>query len=91
MCLIPKGYEIELFESPDFNTVRFLFVGLDEERSLRKEGGYTRRIARLHFLDAAARTKKRENRFRRKTGDLHTRVAKCIEVDIGVFKHYFEL
>ena len=27
------------------NSVRFLFVGLDEERSVQKKGGYTRRIA----------------------------------------------
>jgi len=35
---------------PTFRTnfVRFLFVGLDEERSLQKKGGYTRRTARSH-------------------------------------------
>jgi len=27
----------------------FLFVGLDEERSLQKKGGYTNRKARSHF------------------------------------------
>jgi hypothetical protein len=32
---------------PDF--VRFLFVSLDKERSLRKKEGCTRRIARSHF------------------------------------------
>ena len=31
------------------NSVGFLFVGLDEERSLRSKGGYTRRIAGSHF------------------------------------------
>ena len=29
--------------------VRFLFVGSDEDRSLRKEGGYTRRFAGSYF------------------------------------------
>jgi len=28
-----------------FNSFRFLFVGLDEERSLKKEDGYSTRIA----------------------------------------------
>jgi len=41
--------EIELFESPDLTKVRFLFVRLDEQRSLREKGGYTRRIAGSHF------------------------------------------
>jgi hypothetical protein len=38
-------------------------------------------------LDAAAGTKKREDQFRRTTRDLRTRVAKCIEVDGGIFEH----
>ena len=41
--------ERELFESTDLNTVRFLSVGLHEERSLQKKDGCTRRIARSHF------------------------------------------
>jgi len=35
------------FSRPD--SVRFLFVGLDEERSLQKKVGHTRRITRSHF------------------------------------------
>jgi hypothetical protein len=31
-----------------YNSVRFLFVGLDEERNLQNKGGYTRGIARSH-------------------------------------------
>ena len=31
------------------NSVRFLFVGLDEERSFKKKDGYTRRIDSSHF------------------------------------------
>jgi hypothetical protein len=31
------------------NCVRFLFVGLEEDRSLQKKDGYTRRIARSGF------------------------------------------
>jgi hypothetical protein len=38
-------------------------------------------------LDAAARIKKHEDQLRRKTRDIHTRVAKCIEVDGGIFEN----
>jgi hypothetical protein len=41
--------EKELFGSPELTTLGFLFVGLDEERSLQNKGEYTRRIARSHF------------------------------------------
>ena len=37
------------------------------------------------ILDAAARTKKCEDQLRRKTRDIRTRVAKCIDVDGGIF------
>jgi hypothetical protein len=42
-------------------------------------------LARI--LDAAARIKKREDQLRRKTHDLRTHVAKCIEVKGGIFEH----
>jgi hypothetical protein len=42
-------------------------------------------LARI--LDAAARIKKREDQLRRTTRDLHTRVAKCTEVNGGIFEH----
>jgi len=61
-------------------------VGLDEERSLRKSCGYTKRIAGL-LLDAAAPIKKRKNQFRRTTPYLRARVAKCVEVDGGILEH----
>jgi hypothetical protein len=41
-------------------------------------------LARI--LDAAARIKKREDGLRRRTRNVRTRVAKCIEVDGGIFK-----
>jgi len=40
-------------------------------------------LARI--LDAAAGIKKREDRLRRTTRELRTRVAKCTEVDGGIF------
>ena len=39
------------------------------------------------ILDAAARIKNREDRLRRKTRDLATRVAKCTEVDGRISEH----
>jgi hypothetical protein len=65
-------------------------MGLDEEKSLQKKCGYTRRFARSH-LDAAARIKKREDQLRRTKRDFHTRVAKCFEVEGGIFEHLYEL
>jgi hypothetical protein len=42
-------------------------------------------LARI--LDAAVRVKKLGNQPRRTTHDLRTRVAKCTEVEGGIFKH----
>jgi hypothetical protein len=42
---------------------------------------------RARILGAAARIKRREYQLRRTTRDLRTRVAKCIEVDGGIFEH----
>ena len=48
--LILNGYQHTAVWIFGLNSVRFLFVGLDEERSLQKKGGYTRRIACSHFV-----------------------------------------
>ena len=40
----------------------------------------------VRILDAAASTRKGEDQLRRTTRDLSTRVAKCIEVDGGIFE-----
>jgi len=42
-------------------------------------------LARI--LDAAACIKKSEDKLRRTTCDLRTRVAKCTEVDGGIIEH----
>jgi len=47
----------------------------------------TRKELLAHILDAAACIKKREDQLRRTTRDLRTRVAKCTEVDGGIFEH----
>jgi hypothetical protein len=73
--------KIQLFESG-----LHWFLGLDEERSLQKKGGYTDELL-ARILDAAAHINKREDQVRRRTRDLRTRVAKCTEVNRGIFEH----
>ena len=46
MCLIVKGCRDGDISISRHKSVRFFFVGLDEERSLKKKCGYTKRIAR---------------------------------------------
>ena len=67
------------------NIVRFLFVWMDEERRLKMKGGYTRRIASLHF-DTAASLKKPEEQHRPTIRDHRTQDAKCTEGDGGILE-----
>jgi hypothetical protein len=60
MCVILNGYRDGATKIPEHNSVTFLFVGLDENRNLQKNGGCRRRIART-ILDAAACITKLEN------------------------------
>jgi hypothetical protein len=43
----------------------------------------------VRILDAAASIKKREDQLRRTARDLHTRVAKGVEVDGEICEHLF--
>ena len=57
-----------------------------------KSGSYKRKVDTrdellTRTLDPAARIKKCEDQFRRKTRELRTRVAKCVEVDGGISEH----
>jgi hypothetical protein len=85
MCLIMQGYRDRAVWIYRRNSVRFLFVGLDEERSLQNKGGHTDELL-ARILDAAAPVKKREDQLRRTAHDLRTRVAKCTEVDSGILE-----
>jgi len=60
-------------------------VGLDEEGSLREMDARDKLLSGI--LDVADGIQKRENQFRRATRDLLTRLAKCTEVDGGIFEH----
>jgi hypothetical protein len=77
---------IKLYEFPDLNSVDF-FVGLDEERRLKKRKVGRRDELFPRILDAAVSIKKREDQLRRTTRDLRTRVAECTEVDGGIYQH----
>jgi hypothetical protein len=71
---------------PDLTPLDFcLWSWIKSEVYKRKVDARDGLLARI--LDAAARRKKREDQLRRKTRDLRTRVAKCIEVDGGIFEN----
>jgi len=78
--------ETLLFETTDLNSLDFCLSGrLKDEVYKRKVDTREELIARI--LDAAALIKKREYQLRRTTRDLRTRVAKCIEVEGGIFEN----
>lgn len=49
VCLILNNYRDRLVWNYWPNSVRYLRVGFDEQRSLHKKSGYRRRIVGLHF------------------------------------------
>jgi len=81
MCLILNGNPDRTVWLSNSKSYTFSFVELDEEGSLQKKDELLARI-----LDAVACIKKREDQLRRTTRDLRTRVAKCTEVDGGIFE-----
>jgi len=78
--------EMEMLRISSHNSVKFLSVGLDEEINSQRNV-YSRVELLARILDAAARIEKREDRIRRTTRDLRTRVAKCIATDGGIFEN----
>ena len=87
LCLILNGYLDRAVRISIPNSLRFFFVGLDEEWSLKRNLGTWKELP-ARILNAAARIKKGEDQIRRRTRYLRTRVAKCIGVAGGI---YFEL
>jgi hypothetical protein len=81
--------EVELFESgAHCSSLTPLHVCL---WSWMKSEVYKRKVdtryeSLARVLDAAARIKKRVDQLRRTTRDIRTRVAKCPEVDGGIFE-----
>jgi len=64
-----------------------VFVGLEEERSIQRKGGYTRWIARSHFGYYCGH-KETWWSTQNNTRSSHTN-CKCIEVQGGIFEHLF--
>ena len=54
---------------------------------VQKRKVVTRDELHSRILDSAARIKKPEDRIRRPKHELHTRDAKCIELDCWIFEH----
>jgi hypothetical protein len=78
--------EIKLFESQDLTPSGFSLWGwMKSEGNKRKQDTLDDLLARIR--DAAACIRKREDQLRRTTRDFRTRVAKCTEVDGGIFEH----
>ena len=61
-------------------------MGLDEEGSVQKKVN-TRDELLVNILDVIVCIKKRLDALRRTTRHVLTRVAKCIDVDGGIFEH----
>jgi hypothetical protein len=76
--------EIQLFESPDLTPLDFLGGWMKSE--IKKKFDIQDEFFAL-IWNAATRIKKREDQLRRTTRDLRTRVAKCNEVDGGIFEY----
>jgi hypothetical protein len=75
MWLILNGCRNRAFWVSRSNSTRVLFVGLDDEKNLKKKLDIRDKLL-ARILDAAARIKEREDQLRRKPCDLCTRVAK---------------
>ena len=73
-------------------TCRLLFQKINFEKLVHLVGfimgNYeTREKLLARFLDSAALIKKLEDRLRRTTRHLRTRITKCVKVDGGIFEH----
>ena len=88
MCLILNGYRDKTVWISRPNSVRFLFVGLDEEWSLQRKVD-TRDELLAHILDAAARIRKREDQLRQHAVFAHE--LQSARLTMGFANFYCEL
>ena len=72
--------------SPDLTPLDFCLWGLTKSEVYRKKVD-TRDELLVNILDVIACVKKRQDALRRTTRHVFTRVAKCIDVDGGIFEH----
>lgn len=77
---------MELFESPDLSPLEFCWQGwMNREIYRRNVDIRDKLVARI--VEAAARIKNCDDKFRRQTRDLRTREAKCMEADTKIVEH----
>ena len=72
--------------SPDLTPLDFCLWGLMKSEVYRKKVD-TRDELLVNILDVIACIKERQDALRRTTRHVFTRVAKCIDVDGGIFVH----
>jgi hypothetical protein len=77
---------IELSDSPDVPALDFCLLCWMKSEVYKLKAD-TRDEMPARILDAAARTKGHGDQPRRATRYLRTRVAKCTEVDGGIYEH----
>jgi len=77
---------IELLETLAVTPLDICFLGWMKNEAYKRKVD-TRYELLAHILHAAIRVKKCEDQLRRTTRGLYTRVAKCIEIDGGIFEH----
>jgi hypothetical protein len=88
MCLILNAYQARAIHwpprSPDLTPLD-LSLWVWKKSEVYKTNVDTPDELLARILDVASSIKKREDQLRRSIGDLRTRVAKCLEVDGGIF------
>jgi hypothetical protein len=85
------GVKIQLFEVGAYRrySFRFLFVGMDKKRSLRRKSKHKDELVARIMNSAALVKQERQDDLRRATRTIAKRVKKCIEDDGGIFEHLF--
>jgi hypothetical protein len=87
LCLILNVYRDKTISISRTNFVRFFCVCVWMKSEVYQTKVDTPDEFLTCIVDAAACLEKREDQLRRTTRDLRTRVAKCTEVDGGIFEH----
>ena len=85
VCLIPNVYRNEPFELPDLTPLNFCLWGCLKSKSCKRKMD-TQHELFARISDAADRMKKGEDQLRCTKRVVHSRVAKYIEVDSGIFE-----
>lgn len=94
MCQMHHGYwdkAVWICLISVHNSVRFLFVGLDGEQSLQKEGSYLRRIACLHFGCHCSHKESWRSVQTNKMWSSHTSCQSALRMMVGFLNIYCEL